>query len=70
MNHFEKNIFSILLQFHTFIGNFVVTVFISIFASLAFESPIIILEKLIFGRQSARREERTPAEEVQIENEK
>lgn len=37
------------LQFLTFIGNYVVTVFVSVVATLAFESPIIIIEKLIFA---------------------
>lgn len=34
---------------HNFFGYYVLTVFISIVASLAFESPIITLEKMIFG---------------------
>lgn len=35
--------------FHSFIGNYVLTVFVSIVATLAFESPILTIEKLIFG---------------------
>lgn len=41
--------FSELTAYHTFIGNFVLTVLVSIVASLAFESPILILEKILFG---------------------
>lgn len=41
--------FSELNAFFTFIGNYVLTVFVSIVASLAFESPLIVIEKLIFG---------------------
>ncbi|XP_031635339.1 nose resistant to fluoxetine protein 6-like [Contarinia nasturtii] len=35
--------------FHTFIGNYVITVFVSIIVTLTFESPIIEIEKLLFG---------------------
>lgn len=35
--------------FHTFIANYVLTVFVSIVATLAFESPILILEKMMFS---------------------
>lgn len=38
--------------FHAFIGFYVITVFVSIVATLAFESPIIIIEKQIFGPRS------------------
>lgn len=41
--------FGELTAFHTFIANYVLTVFVSIIATLAFESPIIILEKMMFG---------------------
>lgn len=34
-----------------FLGHFVVTVFVSIVATLAFESPIIAIEKVIFGKK-------------------
>lgn len=36
------------LQFHAFIGNYFITVFVSIVATLAFESPIITIENLLF----------------------
>lgn len=35
-------------QYHTFFGIYVITLFISIIASLAFESPFLIIEKLLF----------------------
>ncbi|XP_031627930.1 nose resistant to fluoxetine protein 6-like [Contarinia nasturtii] len=41
--------FSELTAFHAFIGNFVISVFVAIIATLTFESPIVIIEKLIFG---------------------
>lgn len=37
------------LQFQAFIGNYVIAVFVSIIATLLFESPIFIIEKMIFG---------------------
>lgn len=40
--------FSEYMAFHTFIGNYIITVFVALFASLAFESPIVIIEKLLF----------------------
>lgn len=40
-----------------FIGNYVITVLVSLFACLAFESPIVIIEKAIFGRNRQPREE-------------
>lgn len=40
--------FSELIAFHAFIGNYTLTVFVSLIATLAFESPIVIIEKLIF----------------------
>lgn len=40
-----------LMAFHAFIGSYILTVFISFIASLAFESPIVIIEKLIFNRK-------------------
>lgn len=43
--------FSELNAFHAFIGNYVLTVFVSIIATLAFESPIVVIEKLIFNLQ-------------------
>lgn len=44
----SKNIFHFYSQFQTFIGNFVLTFFVAIIGTLAFESPIVILEKIIF----------------------
>lgn len=40
--------FNELDAYHAFIGNYVLTVFISIIATLAFESPILTIEKIIF----------------------
>lgn len=34
-----------------FLGHFILSVFVSIVATLAFESPIIAIEKLIFGKK-------------------
>lgn len=36
-------------QFHSFIGNLVITIFVSIFATLAFEEPMTTLSKIIFS---------------------
>lgn len=41
--------FSELIAFHGFIGSYIITVFVSLIASLAFESPIVVIEKLIFN---------------------
>lgn len=49
MNLFiNKNIFHFYPQFQTFIGNFVLTFFVAIIGTLAFESPVVILEKMLF----------------------
>lgn len=40
--------FSELIAFHAFIGCYIITAFVSLIASLAFESPIVVIEKLIF----------------------
>lgn len=40
--------FNELIAFHTFLGSYVITIFISIIASLAFESPIVVIEKILF----------------------
>lgn len=50
--------FSVYLQFHFFIGNFVLSTFVALIASLAFESPMIIIEKLIFGPRKKPTEQR------------
>lgn len=41
--------FSELTAFHAFLGNYVITFLVSIVATLAFESPLVVIEKLIFG---------------------
>lgn len=41
--------FTELNAFHAFIGNYVITVFVAIIATLAFESPIVVIEKIIFA---------------------
>lgn len=41
--------FNELIAFHTFLGSYVLTVFVSIIASLAFESPIVVIEKILFS---------------------
>lgn len=38
-----------ILQYQTFFGNYILTILVAIVATLAFESPIVILEKLIFS---------------------
>lgn len=45
-------------QYHYFLGNYVLSVLVAIVASLAFESPIVILEKMIFG-SGKKREQHT-----------
>lgn len=37
------------LQYHAFFGNYGLSVLVAIIATLAFESPIMIIEKLMFG---------------------
>lgn len=41
--------FSEYIAYHAFIGNYVLTVIVATIATLAFESPIVIIEKVIFG---------------------
>ncbi|XP_055304016.1 uncharacterized protein LOC129569308 [Sitodiplosis mosellana] len=41
--------FTELTAFHAFIGNYGLTVFVAIIGTLAFESPILIIEKLMFS---------------------
>lgn len=36
-------------QYHMFLGNYVLTIAVAIIGSLAFESPIVIIEKILFG---------------------
>ncbi|XP_055841197.1 nose resistant to fluoxetine protein 6-like [Episyrphus balteatus] len=45
--------FSVYNQFLVFCGTFGVTLFIAIYVTLAFESPILIMEKLIFNREKS-----------------
>lgn len=40
--------FSELIAFHGFIGNYVLSLAVALIATLLFESPIVILEKLLF----------------------
>lgn len=40
--------FTELIAFHTFIGSYVLSLAAALIATLAFESPIVILEKLLF----------------------
>lgn len=42
--------FSELSAFHVFIGNYVLSLWVAFFATLAFESPIVILEKSLLSR--------------------
>ena len=46
--------FSELSAFHTFIGNYILVVCISIVATLAFESPIVVIEKILFGQNKKK----------------
>lgn len=41
--------FSELSAYHTFIGNYILVVCIAIVATLAFESPIVVIEKILFS---------------------
>lgn len=41
--------FSFYLQFHAFFGNYILSIFVSAIATLAFEQPVLMIEKLIFG---------------------
>ena len=41
--------FSELSAFHAFIGNYVLTLWVAFIATMLFESPIVILEKLLFN---------------------
>lgn len=45
----SSKIFFFYSQYHAFLGNYVLTVFVSILATLAFESPILAIEKLVFS---------------------
>ncbi|XP_055304069.1 nose resistant to fluoxetine protein 6-like isoform X1 [Sitodiplosis mosellana] len=59
--------FSELIAFHAFIGNYMLTVFVAAIATLAFESPIIIIEKLIFDqKKKPETNARNEANEIQI----
>lgn len=44
-----------LLQIYQFIGNLVVSMMVAFVASLAFESPMMGLEKIIFKKQEKKR---------------
>lgn len=46
--------FSELSAFHTFIGNYILVVCIAIVATLAFESPIVVIEKILFSPQKKK----------------
>lgn len=48
--------FSELSAYHTFIGNYIITVCVSIVATLAFESPIVVIEKILFGSKKTKRD--------------
>lgn len=41
--------FTEFMTYHMFIGNYIITVFVSLVATLAFESPIVVLEKILLG---------------------
>lgn len=45
------------------------TFFVSIFATLAFESPIVVLEKMLFHPTQTRRPEPNPNDNNQTETE-
>lgn len=45
----EPQYFTEFMTYHLFIGNYIITVFVSLVATLAFESPIVILEKMLLG---------------------
>lgn len=40
---------SFVFQYHAFLGNYVISVFVAVVATLMFESPIVVIEKIIFG---------------------
>ncbi|KAJ8953091.1 hypothetical protein NQ318_013433 [Aromia moschata] len=48
--------------FYMFCGHYVVTVIVSFFWTLAFESPVLIIEKLMFGGGKKKREDKTGIE--------
>lgn len=57
-----QNIFS-LLQIHKFFYYYAMSVLVAILASLAFESPIVALEKIVFRSEANPKSDRTPAQE-------
>lgn len=54
---FYGSFFSLLFlkfQIHKFIGDFIIIFIISIFWTLLFESPIIVIEKVLFGKSDKK----------------
>ncbi|CAH0560173.1 unnamed protein product [Brassicogethes aeneus] len=56
----QKEIFSDWREFYLWCGYLIVTLMVALVWSLAFESPIIILEKVIFGASGKKKEHPTP----------
>lgn len=40
---------SICSQFHAFFGNYVLSIFVSVIATLAFETPVLMIERLMMN---------------------
>lgn len=57
--------FSELIAFHGFIGNYVLSFGVALIATFAFESPIVILEKLLF--KSKKKQSNSADEAVTIQ---
>lgn len=61
--------FTELSTYHMFIGNYVFTVFVAIIVTLLFESPIIIVEKLLFGGTKKKPQLQSQPQPAQPDNE-
>lgn len=44
-------------QFHSTLGNYMITIFFATIATLAFESPVVVIEKLIFQNHGKNKNE-------------
>lgn len=56
-------------QYHCFLGSYILTILASILGSLAFESPIVIIEKLIFGDSKKKEQPIEPTPKSYAPNE-
>lgn len=53
----------LLLQIHKFLYYYAMSFLVGTLASLAFESPIVALEKIVFRSRANPKSDRTPAQE-------